>query len=146
MARNHDKYNYIEIAVSRDSPLHQALLAESAASGRSLSAVALSWLADHLRMSGQPASSGIFAPPPPALPRSQFTSPLPVVSSQTAPMPAQQVLPEPSAPTPQAAAPLIQEQAKGTEAREMEELPEFDPAKGKANADLLLNVGFDLFG
>lgn len=47
MGRNKAKYEYIELAILRDSPLLQSLLADAAASGKPAAQVAVQRLADY---------------------------------------------------------------------------------------------------
>lgn len=54
MGRNKEKYEYIELAILRDSPLLQSLLADAAASGRPVAQVAVQRLADYYRAGSLP--------------------------------------------------------------------------------------------
>jgi hypothetical protein len=71
MARNHQKYEYIELAIPRGSLLHQALAADAATSGKSKADVAQMRLADYYQNGSQPRASA------------QTTRPLPAVSPAT---------------------------------------------------------------
>lgn len=57
MARNKDRYVYIELAVLRESPLLQQLLADAAASGKPPAQVAVQRLADYYRAGSLPGAS-----------------------------------------------------------------------------------------
>lgn len=63
MARNREKYLYLELAILRDSLLFQALLADAAASGKPLAQVAVQRLADYYRTSSRPDPAQIIQPP-----------------------------------------------------------------------------------
>lgn len=54
MGRNKEKYEYIELAILRDSPLLQSLLADAATSGRPAAQVAVQRLADYYRAGSPP--------------------------------------------------------------------------------------------
>jgi hypothetical protein len=57
MARNKKKYAYLELALLRDSPLFQALLADAAASGKPVAQVAVQRLADYYRIGDRSAQA-----------------------------------------------------------------------------------------
>ncbi len=76
MARNKNKYLYLELAILRDSPLFHALLEDAAASGKPAALVAAQRLADYYRAIDRPGA-GRLSPTIPALPA---TSPVPSAS------------------------------------------------------------------
>jgi hypothetical protein len=89
MARNKQKYAYLELALLRDSPLFQALLTDAAASGKPVAQVAVQRLADYYRTGDRSAQ---------ALPIVQTVRPITFLSanapSQTVPTEREEKEPE----------------------------------------------------
>lgn len=75
MARNKEKYLYLELAILRGSPLFDALLDDAAASGKPAALVAVQRLADYYRAIDWPGVSQ----PSPTIPTPQAI-PLPAPS------------------------------------------------------------------
>ncbi len=57
MARNKNRYAYLELAILRDSPLLQALLVDATASGKPPAQVAVQRLADYYRAGSPPGAA-----------------------------------------------------------------------------------------